>query len=268
MSLRAITWVFDNTIGSPCDKSVLIALADHTSEAGKTFPSLTLLCRKTEYDRRTVMRALARLEAAGFIVDTGQRVGATKKIKVWRLTWANEAGQSETVTKTIPFSNGVAGAPNGGAGACNGGAGAKRTLNNHQEPPYASQKFQEAWTEWENHRKHKRQTLTPEAIKRQFSRLKAMGEARAIRAINHSLEQGYTGLVEPRPDPSKRGFAGVAPLDKSKIDLPDRFKSWAVERYPDKREKIMAWHTWADVPSNGLREEWWRHEKSRLPVEI
>lgn len=133
MSLKAITWVFETTVGSPCDKSVLIAMADHTSESGKAFPSVSLLCRKTEYDRRTIMRSLARLEAAGFIKDTGQRVGATKKVKVWKLSWANEwAGQSETVTKTIPLQSGDSVTPNGDSGAPNGDSGAKRTLSNRQ----------------------------------------------------------------------------------------------------------------------------------------
>lgn len=62
--------------------------------------------------------------------------------------------------------------------------------------PYGTPEFEAVWTEWENHRKHKRQSLTPEAIKRQFSKLAAMGEARAIKAINFSIEQGYTGIFE------------------------------------------------------------------------
>lgn len=60
----------------------------------------------------------------------------------------------------------------------------------------------------------------------------------------------------------------VRPIDKSKIDVPDRFKAWVSERYPDRREAAMKWRTWADVPSNGLRDEWWREEKAKLPVEL
>jgi hypothetical protein len=63
-----------------------------------------------------------------------------------------------------------------------------------------------------------------------------------------------------RPDERK-------PIDPSKIDLPERFKSWASEHYPPKREEIMKWKTWSDVP-NSLRQEWWREEKQKLPVEI
>lgn len=57
------------------------------------------------------------------------------------------------------------------------------------------------------------------------------------------------------------------PIDRSKIDLPDRFKSWASEKYEPRREEIMAWRTWADVP-NSLRQDWWTHEKTKLPGQI
>jgi hypothetical protein len=63
--------------------------------------------------------------------------------------------------------------------------------------PFGSPEFETAWAEWVNHRKHKRASLTPEAIKRQRAKLAAMGETRAIAAINFSIEQGYTGIFEP-----------------------------------------------------------------------
>jgi hypothetical protein len=59
----------------------------------------------------------------------------------------------------------------------------------------------------------------------------------------------------------------VRPLDKGKIEVPERFKAWVAERYPDHRAEAMRWQTWRDVPSNGLREQWWREEKNQLPVE-
>jgi hypothetical protein len=126
--------------------------------------------------------------------------------------------------------------------------------------------FEAAWKDWENHRQHKRQSLTPEAIKRQLAKLSAMGPRRAINAINFSIEQGYTGVYEPRSNGAR--YSKDNQLDLKKIDVPDRFKSWAVEHYPAKRETIMKWKTWHDVPKNGLREEWWREEKAKLPIEI
>lgn len=57
------------------------------------------------------------------------------------------------------------------------------------------------------------------------------------------------------------------PVDRSKIELPDRFKSWASINYEARRDEIMKWRTWADVP-NSLRQEWWTAEKSKLPIEV
>lgn len=84
-----------------------------------------------------------------------------------------------------------------------------------------------------------------------------------------------------RKNPSRRRFINwlnkcerpiktsreVKPLDPSKIELPERFKSWAGEKYHSRKEEIMAWKTWADVPGS-LRQEWWREEKTKLPISV
>jgi hypothetical protein len=74
----------------------------------------------------------------------------------------------------------------------------EKSTKNEPPTPFENSELQAAWTEWESHRKHKRQSLTPEAVKRQRAKLTAMGEKRAIAAINFSIEQGYTGIFEPQ----------------------------------------------------------------------
>lgn len=54
--------------------------------------------------------------------------------------------------------------------------------------------------------------------------------------------------VRPQPETIKK-------IDPSKIEVPERFKSWVAEKYPDKREEAMKWQTYVDVPS-WLRIEW------------
>lgn len=39
--------------------------------------------------------------------------------------------------------------------------------------------------------------LTPLAVKKQFKKLAAIGEARSIAAIEHSIANGYQGIYEP-----------------------------------------------------------------------
>ena len=63
--------------------------------------------------------------------------------------------------------------------------------------PFTSPGFVEAWGRWKQHRKERRQPLTPTSVKQQFSELAEMGEARAVAAINHSIAKSYQGIYEP-----------------------------------------------------------------------
>lgn len=69
--------------------------------------------------------------------------------------------------------------------------------------PFTSGAFVAAWTRWEKHRREKKQALTTSTRDAQFLKIKVWGEARAIAAIDHSIEQGYTGLFEARGATSK-----------------------------------------------------------------
>jgi hypothetical protein len=64
--------------------------------------------------------------------------------------------------------------------------------------PFSSERFGEAWRAWVQHRKEKRQPLTPTATAQQLARLREIGEMRAIAAILHSVEGGYQGIFEAR----------------------------------------------------------------------
>jgi len=63
--------------------------------------------------------------------------------------------------------------------------------------PFLSEEFTKAWADWEQHKKEKRDKLTPTAVKKQFKKLAVMGETRAIAAIEHSIANGYQGIYEP-----------------------------------------------------------------------
>jgi uncharacterized protein YdaU (DUF1376 family) len=56
--------------------------------------------------------------------------------------------------------------------------------------------FGKAWSEWEADRKERRKRITPRARELQLEHCRLMGEQRAIAAIRHSIEQGYTGIYE------------------------------------------------------------------------
>lgn len=99
MSWPALGWASKQKPGRVADKMVLIALADrHSEETGIAYPSIAWLAEFACLDRKTVVASLARLEAAGLIADSGQRMGKTKQIKAYTLSLKDtEKGDPKTV---------------------------------------------------------------------------------------------------------------------------------------------------------------------------
>jgi hypothetical protein len=85
--------------------------------------------------------------------------------------------------------------------------------------------------------------------------------------ISQSIRNGWQGLFKLSKQRNGAKPDNPKPLDPSKIDLPERFKSWAGDKYHSRKDEIMAWKTWADVPGS-LRTEWWREEKAKLPISV
>lgn len=68
------------------DKLVLWALADAAND--KTllaFPSNAAVVEFTGLERKRVITSLARLASMKLIEDTGERIGKTKQVRVWRV---------------------------------------------------------------------------------------------------------------------------------------------------------------------------------------
>ena len=85
MSNEAITWAFSQDIKPSSMKFVLVALGNHAQDDALAWPSIAALCQKTGQDRKTVIAALDRLEAAGYLTNTGKCKGETGQIKVYKL---------------------------------------------------------------------------------------------------------------------------------------------------------------------------------------
>jgi len=68
MSIKAVSWAFDQQIGDPMAKLVLIAVADHINEStGDAWPSIERLQHMTSASRRTIQRKLKMLEEDGYL---------------------------------------------------------------------------------------------------------------------------------------------------------------------------------------------------------
>ncbi len=67
MSFSRLNQAWLSRTGSPVAKLVLVALADHADESGKSFPSISRLVERTELSRTAVITGLKGLERSGHI---------------------------------------------------------------------------------------------------------------------------------------------------------------------------------------------------------
>jgi hypothetical protein len=63
--------------------------------------------------------------------------------------------------------------------------------------PFASDVFRAAWAEWRQHLREKKKPLGQTAAARQLAKLRDMGEARALAAIENSIANNWQGIFEP-----------------------------------------------------------------------
>tara|TARA_R110000868_G_scaffold228591_1_gene481547 strand:+ start:561 stop:1205 length:645 start_codon:yes stop_codon:yes gene_type:complete len=62
--------------------------------------------------------------------------------------------------------------------------------------PFESVEFVGAWDRWNDHRNDKKKKLTKGTAVMQLKKLESIGEARAIKMIDHSISNGWMGLFE------------------------------------------------------------------------
>jgi hypothetical protein len=81
VSIRVMTWVWDNSPVRGGDLLLLLAIADHADDyGGNAWPSLHRLAERTRSDRRTVQRQLRRLQEAGHLrIDAVTGPGGTNR---------------------------------------------------------------------------------------------------------------------------------------------------------------------------------------------
>ncbi len=68
----------------------------------------------------------------------------------------------------------------------------------------ATDSFRRAWDEFCQHRREIRQALKPTGAAGALKKLAGWGEAKAIASIEQSIENGWTGLFEPRGVQSRK----------------------------------------------------------------
>jgi hypothetical protein len=83
MSIKVMSWVFENSEATLGSRLVLLALADYAHDDGsKAFPSVETLMKHTRMGRRGVQEALRKLEREGHVLHVGMTEFGTKIYQV------------------------------------------------------------------------------------------------------------------------------------------------------------------------------------------
>lgn len=104
MSHQAVAWALKQPVRHSPAKFVLVVLAYHVNATAarpwNAFASVTLVAQETGQNRKTVLENLRRLVDLGYLVDSGERVGATGRIPVWNLTEPSNSPETGTIEQS------------------------------------------------------------------------------------------------------------------------------------------------------------------------
>lgn len=189
--------------------AVYIVIAKHADAAGVAWPSIPTIARLTATTDRTVQRAIAALQAKRLIqVERRKNANGRPAPNLYTLSPVGDGdtraplrchgsrGDGDKSDRGMVTPEQVEQDPKrtrpkeNKSGGC---AAAVVLLSAELDFP----NVRAAWDRWQTHRRELRKPLTPSTLKSQLAKLAAMGPARAITAIDHSIEKGWTGIFEP-----------------------------------------------------------------------
>lgn len=243
LSVEAISWAFQQPVPHASAKFVLVAMANHADADMRCWPSSAHLCSQTAQDRKTVQANLQRLREWGYIVDTGERRGATKQVPVYLLrqpenepvkglkntpevggnTTGNgpiedaqkRAASTDETGPNFPPNRPVFPRKQAQISPETGPKTGHGTIRNHQEPS-GNHKTNarelpdwlplDAWSGYLEMRKAKKKAPTERALDLlliDLDKFRAAGHDVAA-ILDKSTVEGWTGIYEPKAAPAAR----------------------------------------------------------------
>jgi len=103
MSIKAVTWAFEQQLNDSVAKLVLIGIADrYNTELGYAYPAVRWLAKVADCSERTVQRKITFLDENGFIsiLRTHPKDGRTKGANKYSLPMLEGVTQCQGVTKS------------------------------------------------------------------------------------------------------------------------------------------------------------------------
>lgn len=140
MSIQAVAWAIQTRVGDTALKVLLIAICNYADEDWKCWPSQDRLAHDSEVSKRTIQRALKKLEAQGLVTIEARRhadgTQASSMIHIHRDAVVT-GGQIVTQSggQTAGSQNEPAGGQNGGSPVDTKESTYKKPSENHQLEP-------------------------------------------------------------------------------------------------------------------------------------
>jgi hypothetical protein len=100
MSRVATDWAWSLEVKPATLKLILLSMADRADEEHCCFPSIQRLVKDTSLNEKTVQSGINKLIEMGFVSDTGERKGPTRRVRVLRLNVSQKQPQKRNDTKT------------------------------------------------------------------------------------------------------------------------------------------------------------------------
>lgn len=187
---------------------VYLVLASHADEDGRCWPSVDAIGRAIGCGCATVKRAIRTLKDAGLINQQRRR----QSTAIYTIQEGSPVSHQEQEGSSVSL-RGLISEPQEGSSVSH------RTTTIEREPrtksarrkktqpkydplaadlPFDSAAFRTAWLDFCEHRRAGKTSLNQAATKRILAKLGRWGEAKAVEALDNSIENDWRGVFEPR----------------------------------------------------------------------
>ncbi|MFP6842748.1 MAG: helix-turn-helix domain-containing protein [Acinetobacter sp.] len=104
MSIDATRWAWTAPVKNSSQRLVLLSLADRAGEHHTAWPSIDRLAKDTALNEKTVQKVILELINIGLVIDTLERTGPTKRVRILKLNGVK--GREEYAQKRVNTKDG------------------------------------------------------------------------------------------------------------------------------------------------------------------
>lgn len=209
---------------------VYLVLAAHADGNGCSWPSIDRIRAVAKQTKRSTLRAIRELEAAGLLTVDRSGSGGRSRPNTYRLGGVKREpvlceNRFPFVPKQVPVCPETVSKGNLEQELRttnkNNNKKARRDAAAAVGIPSEidSLAFREAWARWVEYRAELKKRLTPKSAAMQLKMLAGLGESAAIESIEQSIRNGWQGLFEPKGGNGKpRGGLPTGPGQRHAAD--------------------------------------------------